>query len=188
MDIASPESVKGAVIISGEKGFKSTIEFLRFMWCLEKTLLLKTFEFSLTQHRIPSTSILARNILERSIYLRQHAFCHRIQIVEFHTGEVMFETTYIILRQFSVRFANPYYFNRACMGDVTVKFSGGTYTYSFALLEDQDTVQFPLLGNGLDVSVDVPKINITANGENVLYWPEKKWHEDIPQDTFIKVS
>lgn len=183
-----PEAVKGAVIISDEKRIQIYDRVPTLHVILGENTSAKNFRIFIdsTPHSLYEY-IGDKHTGEINLPAAAR-FCHRIQIEEFRTGEVMFETTYIILRQFSTRFANSYYLNQACTGDVTVKFSGGTYTHSFALLEDQDTVQFPLLGNGLDVSVDVPKINIMANGENVLYWPEKKWHEDIPQDTFIKVS
>lgn len=183
-----PESVKGAVIISGEKRFQIYDRVPTLHVVLGENTSAKNFRIFIDSTPHSLYEYIGEKHTGEIDLPAAARFCHRIQIVEVHTGEVMFETTYIILRQFSVCFANPYYFNQACTGDVTVKYSGGTYTYSFALLEDQDMVQFPLLGNGLDISVDVPKINITANGENVLYWPEKKWHEDISQDTFIKVS
>ena len=183
-----PDPIKGAVIIAGEKRFQIYDRPPTLHVVLGENTSAKNFRIFIdSTQRSLYEYIGDKHTGEVNLPAAAH-FCHRIQIVEFHTSEVMFETTYIILRQFSTRFAKPYYFNQTCTGDVTVKFSGGTCTHSFTLLEDQDTVQFPLLGNNLDVSVDVPKINITANGENVLYWPEKKWHEDIPQDTFIKVT
>ena len=183
-----PDPVKGVAIISGEKRFQIYDRVPTLHVVLGENTSAKNFRIFIDSTRHSLYEYIGDKHTGEIDLPSAARFCHRIQIVEFHTGEVMFETAYIILRQYSVSFANPYYFNQACTGDVTVKFSGGTYTHSFKLLEDQETVQFPLLGNGLDISVDVPKINITANGENVLYWSEKKWHEDIPQDTFIKVS
>lgn len=115
-------------------------------------------------------------------------FCHSIKIKDFHTGHTVFETAYIILPQFSYTFSEPYYLNETCQGSVAVRFSGGLHTHSFGLLENQDSVQIPISGNSLNISIDVPKVHMTVNGENLLHWLKHKWYEDIPQTAFLKIN
>src|SRR5699024_5684172 len=117
-----PEAVKGAVIISDEKRIQIYDRVPTLHVILGENTSAKNFRIFIdsTPHSLYEY-IGDKHTGEINLPAAAR-FCHRIQIEEFRTGEVMFETTYIILRQFSTRFANSYYLNQACTGDVTVKF------------------------------------------------------------------
>ena len=183
-----PEAVKGASVVFDGKNFRIYQKPPKLRIILGNNESAKSYQLFLdsSQHSLYEYIGESRGT---EIDLPGAArFCHCVRIVEFQTGEVVFEADYIILPQFSFKFSDSYYLNKDCHGEVTIRFSGGSRTHAFELSENQTVVQFPLLGNGIDVSVDVPKVEITANGENILYWPGQKWYRDISQDTFIKVS
>lgn len=182
------DAAMGAVVIFGDKQFQIYDGPPRLRVMLGENASAKNYRLCIDSRQYSLYEYIGESSMREIDLPGAARFCHQVQIKEFSRGEVVFETNYIILRQFSIHFSTPYYLNKDCSGEVTVRFSGGAYTHTFNLLENQETVEFPFLGDGFVLSVHIPKLNITANGENVLYWPENKWHEDIPQDTFIKVS
>ena len=183
-----PDAVNGASLYCNGKQLQIYRKQPKLRVILGEKASAKSYQLFLDSSQRPLYEYIGENHTGEIDLPGSARFCHQVKIVEFQTRAVVFEASYIILSDFSVYFDSPYYLNKECRGEVTIRFSGGTCTHAFELAEDQISVQFSWLRDGFEVLVDVPKVNITANGENMLYWPEQKWYEDISQNTFIKTS
>ena len=116
-------------------------------------------------------------------------FLHNLRIKQFQTGKIVADFCYMVLPKFSFQFSNPFFLNRSGeAGSVKISMSGSTIQQRFSLMEDQTELDVSLGNQGLRCKLTVPKINITVDGENALYWPEHIWHKAIPQTTFIQIE
>lgn len=116
-------------------------------------------------------------------------FLYHIKIKQFQTGKIVAEFCYMVLPKFSFQFSNPFFLNRSGeTGSVKISMPGSTIQQSFSLMENQTELAISLGNQGLCCKLTVPKINITVDGENVLYWPEHIWHKAIPQTTFLQIE
>lgn len=116
-------------------------------------------------------------------------FLHNIRIKQFQTGKIVAEFCYMVLPKFSFQFSNPFFLNRSGeAGSVKISMSGSTIQQRFSLMENQTELDVSLGNQGLCCKLAVPKINITIDGENALYWPEHIWYKAIPQTTFLQIE
>ena len=116
-------------------------------------------------------------------------FLHNIRIKQFQTGKIVAEFCYMVLPKFSFQFSNPFFLNRSGeVGSVKISMSGTTIQQRFSLIENQTEIDVSLGNQGLCCKLAVPKINITIDGENALYWPEHIWYKAIPQTTFLQIE
>lgn len=116
-------------------------------------------------------------------------FLHNIGIKQFQTGKIVAEFCYMVLPKCSFQFSSPFFLNRSGeVGSVKISMSGTTIQQRFSLIENQTEIDVSLGNQGLCCKLAVPKINITVDGENALYWPEHIWHKAIPQTTFIQIE
>ena len=116
-------------------------------------------------------------------------FSHNIRIKQFQTGKIIAEFCYMVLPKFSFQFSNSFFLNRAGeAGSVRISMSGSTMQQKFSLMENQTELDVSLGNQGLHCKLAVPKISITIDGENALYWPEHIWHGAIPQTSFMQIE